>query len=211
MSDEMVDLRASYDRVAADYAEHWANELDHKPFDRDLLDRFAARLQGAGSVCDLGCGPGHMANYLYERGVSAFGLDLSAGMVEQAKKLFPHINFRQGDMLALDNADASWAGVAAFYSLIHIPRERLPQALGELYRVLVPGGLLLVSYHAGSEVIHLDDWWDKRVSVDFIFYEQAEMTDFVETVGFTIIENHVREPYTTIEHANPRGYILAQK
>ena len=62
------DLAGTYDRVAKPYGEQFFHELDRKPFDRELLDRFAARGRGRGRMCDVGCGPGHVGRYLVERG-----------------------------------------------------------------------------------------------------------------------------------------------
>ncbi|HYU33725.1 MAG TPA: class I SAM-dependent methyltransferase, partial [Thermoanaerobaculia bacterium] len=61
-----MDVRESYDSAAEAYAEHLATELDHKPLDRHLLNRFAEEVRGHGLVADLGCGPGHVARYLQE-------------------------------------------------------------------------------------------------------------------------------------------------
>ncbi len=66
-------IQNSYDSVAREYADEIYAELADKPFDRELLDRFAKRV-GSGRVCDLGCGPGQIARYLWERGVNLFGL-----------------------------------------------------------------------------------------------------------------------------------------
>ena len=63
-------LAAKYDRVAEKYAAAFFDELERKPFDRALLDRFAAAVAGRGRVCDVGCGPGHVGRYLAARGVS---------------------------------------------------------------------------------------------------------------------------------------------
>src|ERR1051325_10615698 len=124
-------LRATYDIVAEEYAKRIYNELDHKTFDRRLLDRFADMVRGGGPVCDLGCGPGHVARYLGERGVNVFGIDISERMIEQARRLNPQIKFQQGDMLALDFDDGAWEAVVAFYSIINIAREDVAAALGE--------------------------------------------------------------------------------
>ena len=64
---EWSDPVATYDLVAPRYAERFVGELDHKPFDRALLERFAARWRPVAAdlpVCDLGCGPGHIGAYL---------------------------------------------------------------------------------------------------------------------------------------------------
>jgi 2-polyprenyl-3-methyl-5-hydroxy-6-metoxy-1,4-benzoquinol methylase len=67
----------SYNRLADEYVRRIYGELEHKPLDRQLLDRFAVRVKGTGSVCDLGCGPGHVARYLHEHGAHVYGIDLS--------------------------------------------------------------------------------------------------------------------------------------
>ena len=73
----------SYDRLADEYVRRIYEELQHKPLDRQLLDEFADQVKG--TVCDLGCGPGHVARYLWERGVQVCGIDLSSGLVDQAR------------------------------------------------------------------------------------------------------------------------------
>jgi SAM-dependent methyltransferase len=168
-------------------------------------------VRGLGPVCDLGCGPGQIARYLHERGVDAFGVDLSPAMIEAAQRLNPGIHFEQGNMQALRAADGAWAGIAAFYSIIHIPRESVVSALRELRRVLQPNGLLLLAFHVGDEVVHLDEWWDKPVALDFVFFSLAEMEGYVREAGFVIEEVLERAPYETVEHPSRRGYIVARK
>src|SRR5690349_3614900 len=110
------EIQTSYDTVADEYVRRIYDELQHKPLDRQLLDRFASEVRENGPVCEVGCGPGHVARYLHERGVQVCGVDLSAAMIAQARKLNPGIEFREGDMMALDAPDAAWAGIVAFYS-----------------------------------------------------------------------------------------------
>jgi SAM-dependent methyltransferase len=211
MDQRTSQLQTGYDAVAEEYAEKFFHELNHKPFDRELLDRFAEKLRGSGPVCDLGCGPGHIARYLHERGVDAFGVDLSPAMVETARRLNPGLHFEQGDMQALRAADGAWAGIAAFYSIIHVPRGSVASTLRELWRVLRPGGLLLLAFHIGNEVIHLDEWRDKPVSLDFFFFSLAEMGGYLREAGFVTEEVLERAPYDSVEHPSRRGYILARR
>jgi SAM-dependent methyltransferase len=205
------DVRESYDRVAPEYARRIFDELGHKPLDRQLLDRFAASVRGPWPVCDLGCGPGHVARYLHERGVQVVGVDLSPVMVEQARRLNPGIEFRQGDMRALDIGDASLGGIAAFYSIIHVPRPEVAVALGEMRRVLRPGGPLLLAFHVGDETLHLDEWWGERVSVDFHFFRPEALASLLRAAGFEVGEVIEREPYPGVEHQSRRAYIFASR
>jgi SAM-dependent methyltransferase len=205
------EYQTSFDLVADEYVRRIFNELQHKPLDRQLLDRFAASVREVGPACDMGCGPGHVARYLHERGVQICGIDLSPAMVERARSLTPGVEFRQGDMTALDAPDAAWAGIVAFYSIIHIPRWDMARALRELRRVLRPGGMLLLAFHIGDDTIHLDEWWGQRVSVDFFFFRSDEVAGYLRAAGFEIEEIIEREPYPEVEHQSRRAYIFAGK
>jgi SAM-dependent methyltransferase len=208
---EHSDYQSSCDAVANEYVRRISGELQHKPLDRALLERFATAVRDRGPVCDLGCGPGHVARYLKERGVDVVGYDLSPKMVEAARALNPEINFYQADMRALDHADETWTGLAAFYSVIHIPPAEIAQTFREFRRILRPEGLLLLAFHIGDETLHLDDWWEHKVNIDFYFFQPAEMTRHLQAAGFEIEEIIEREPYPEVEHQSRRAYIFARR
>ena len=152
-------IRESYDRVADEYAFRIFHELQHKPLDRELLNRFAAEIIGRGVACDMGCGPGQVARYLRDAGATVFGLDLSPQMIEQARRLNPDISFREGNMMALSLEDRMLTGIVAFYAIVNIPNESLPLVFQEMERVLQPGGVLLLAFHIGDEVLHEKELW----------------------------------------------------
>jgi SAM-dependent methyltransferase len=208
---ERNECQASYDQVADEYVRRIFDELQNKPLDRQLLDRFAESVRDAGPVCDLGCGPGHITRYLHEHGVQVCGVDLSQAMVERARRLTPGVEYRQGDMMALDAPDGAWAGIAAFYSIVHIHRGDMARVLGEFRRVLRPGGRLLLAFHIGDHAVHLDDWWGQKVSVDFYFFPSDEVADCLRAEGFEIEEIVEREPYVEVEHQSRRAYVFARR
>ncbi|HVZ39429.1 MAG TPA: methyltransferase domain-containing protein [Candidatus Kapabacteria bacterium] len=202
--------RTSYDTLAATYVERIYNELDGKPLDRHLLNRFAEELRDRGVVADAGCGPGHIARYLHERGVEMIGIDLSPTMIEHARQLNPGIEFRCADMRAPDLPAGALAGIAAFYSLIHIPEQEMVQTLREFHRTLAPGGLLQTAFHCGNHTMHVDELWGHPVSLDFRFLDPAAMIRDLGEAGFHVIESVEREPYPDAEHPSRRCYLLAR-
>ena len=210
MSEE---LQSSYDRVAENYAKQFRDEMDKKPFDRKMLDWLAEKVGGLGVICDMGCGPGQIARYIHSQGVEVCGIDLSPAMVRQAQGSNPDIPFERGDMLTLaDVADNSYGGIAAFYSIVHIPRQKVVRALQELKRVLRPKGVILLTFHIGREIKHLDEFLDKEVSLDFFFFETEEVKDYLRTAGFEVEEAIERDPYPEgVEHQSRRAYIFAKK
>jgi SAM-dependent methyltransferase len=205
-------IRQDYDRLAEEYARRFSGELQHKPLDRKLLDRFAADVKGRGEVCDMGCGPGHVARYLRDVGTTVFGLDLSAGMLEQARRLNPDIDFREGNMMALDLRNETLAGIASFYSIVNIRREFLPLIFGEMARVLLPGGQLFLAFHIGDGTTHEEELWGYPISMDFFFFQPLEIQNHLAAAGFAIEEIIERPPYAPeVEYQSRRAYIFARK
>jgi ubiquinone/menaquinone biosynthesis C-methylase UbiE len=132
-------------------------------------------------------------------------------MVAEAQRLNPEIPFHQGNMLSLPDADDSWGGIAAFYCIIHIPREQIVDALCEMRRVLKPGGMLLVTFHIGEQIEHIETWWEKSVNLDFAFRLPNEMEAWLKEAGFELVETLIREPNPEVEVATQRAYIFARK
>ncbi|QKW24063.1 class I SAM-dependent methyltransferase [Kitasatospora sp. NA04385] len=143
----------AYDGVAELYANLFRGELGGREDDLAAIRRLAgtpAVAERGLPVGDLGCGPGEATELLAGLGVRALGLDLSAGMLAQARLAHPERPFVQGSLTALPLADGSLGAILARYSLIHFPPAELPAALAELHRVLAPGGQLHTGFFAAD-------------------------------------------------------------
>ncbi|MHC4445337.1 MAG: class I SAM-dependent DNA methyltransferase [Planctomycetota bacterium] len=203
-------IQSCYDAVADEYARQFANELEHKPLDRELLKRFADMVGNSGPVCDLGCGPGQTTAYLHNLGVNVYGLDLSEGILQKARQLHPGIQFERGNMLSLDRDNDSLAGVVAFYAIVHFSLNQVQQVFDEIKRVLQPAGLFLFSYHIGQETIHIEEFLGKQVPVDFMFFQTEDMVDSLKSAKLEIVDIIEREPYPDVEYQSRRAYIFTK-
>ena len=206
-----ANVRGAYDAVADEYVLRIADELRGKPLDRQLLEQFAIRVRDAGPACELGCGPGHVARYVQDLGAEICGIDLSPEMVARAQRLHPGMDFRAGDMRALDVPDGTWAGILSFYSILHFPREEVTAVLREMLRALRPGGVLLLAFHLGEGTLHLDEFFGIPVCIDFLFFQTGEVVGYLESAGFVIEKVIERDPYPEVEHPSRRAYIWASK
>ena len=203
-------VRRSYDAVAGKYAAAFRDELGHKPLDRALLASIAEQAGGGAPIADLGCGPGHVTAWLARRGASAVGIDLAAAMVEAGRRDCPQAEFRQGDLLELPAGGGEFAAVVALYSIIHLAPDELPRAFGEIHRVLRPPGLVLAAFHAGSGVVHRDEWMGEQVDVDFRFLEPAEIAGLMEGAGLRVEARLERVSYPQ-EIDTRRAYLLGRR
>lgn len=205
-------VRTFYDTVAREYAAHFAGELQAKPLDRALLERFADDARGTGTVYDLGCGPGGQTTaYLHALGVDVRGVDLSLAAGAEAARRHPHIPFMVGDMLALPLPDGTAVGIVAFYAIVHFGAAQLRTAVGEMHRVMRAGAPLLLSFHVGEEVVHVDEMFGRRASVDFLFHPVERVEGALHDAGFGEVETIVRDPYPGVEHPSRRAYVFARK
>jgi len=205
-----MNVRESYDSAADAYADHLFRELEHKPLDRHLLRRFAEEVRAYGTVADLGCGPGHVARYLSELGVTTVGIDLSPRMVECAARLNPSLRFQVGDMTKLDFLDRSLGGAVSFYSIVHFSPADLVAVFREMRRVIADGGLTLLAFHIGEGVVHVDELFGATVSLDFHFHSPDTVLSALASAGFAPFEKSEREPYPDVEYPSRRCYVLAR-
>lgn len=122
-----------------------------------MAEAVGAELRDRGRVLEIGIGTGRIALPLIAAGVDLVGLDLSAPMLERlAAKAAEPVPVVLGDAIRLPFRDASFGAAYAVHVLHLIPEWRA--AVGELVRVVAPGGVLLVS----------QGWWGLVAYTDVI-------------------------------------------
>jgi SAM-dependent methyltransferase len=117
-----------------------------RPVEAVLLDRYGKDLH---RVLELGCGAGRLTGHLLERSASVSALDLSPAMISYCRRAYPHGHFEVGDLRDLSRfAASSFDAVVAAFNVLDVVDDRERRGiLAEISRVLVPGGLLLMSSH----------------------------------------------------------------
>jgi SAM-dependent methyltransferase len=224
-SDRLTATRTAYDTVAVDYAELLVDELAGKPLDRALLTAFAEEVRTASGgapqraagpasagveVADVGCGPGRVTAYLSGLGLDVFGVDLSPGMVAEARRRHPDLRFEVGPMTALPVADGGLGGLVAWYSVIHTPPERLAQVWAEFARALRPGSPLLLAFQVGAdERVHLHEAYGHPLSLDVYRLAVEPVSEGLAAAGLGVEATVVREPVSW--ERSRQAYLLARR
>jgi SAM-dependent methyltransferase len=148
-------------------------------------------LQAESRVLDLGCGTGvPTARQMADAGFEVVGVDLSGEMVRLAREYVPGATFHQLDLADLRPGGPRDLGrfdaVAAFFSLLMLPRAEIPVALRTVHHLLVPGGLFVLSMVEAD----VDDF-----SIPFLGstirvsgYLREDLYKVIENAGFDIVE-----------------------
>ncbi|MFD0304279.1 class I SAM-dependent methyltransferase [Streptomyces sp. NPDC127119] len=206
----LADTRASYDADATDYADETRNLLAELPPEQEVMALFAesVRAAGGGPVADVGCGPGRITAHLRDLGVDAFGIDLSPRMIEVARSEHPGLRFEVGSMTHLALADGSLTALLSWYAIMHVPDEAIGEVLAGFHRVLRPGGLLLLGFHAANtsppKAQAPDEAWPESYGHR---RRPSQVATWLTETGFTV------EPHPTITSAARTlgGVLLAHR
>jgi SAM-dependent methyltransferase len=136
-------VEEGYDCIAESYLE-WVRTgraEERARYTSVLLDG----LPRGARVLDLGCGAGVPTTQQLAQRFEVTGVDFSAHQLALARQNVPQARFIQADITQLDLPPGSFDGVAAFYSLIHVPRAEQPELLQDIASWLHPGGLFVAT------------------------------------------------------------------
>ncbi len=204
-------VQRTYDVVADAYAERYDDELALKPFDTWLLARIAAEADGP--VVDVGTGPGQVAAYLVAQGAVVTGIDISPGMVAEARARHAEVTFEVSDLRRLmrPRTASAWSAITAWYALTHLTESELPAAVTALGSTLVHGGTLALATHVGPETRHLTDLLGHIVDIDFVLHDPDVVLRAVADAGLQVTQWYVRSPLADLESPTARLYVLARR
>lgn len=177
----------AFDAIGSRYDE----AFPHKEGQVSAGEWLIRSLPAGARVLDLGCGTGvPTARQMVDAGFEVVGVDLSGGMVKLAREHVPGTTFHQLDIADLRPGGPRDLGrfdaVAAFFSLLMLPRAEIPLALRTVRHLLVPGGLFVLSMVEAEA----DD-----ISIPFLGntirvsgYLRKDLHKVIETAGFDIVE-----------------------
>jgi ubiquinone/menaquinone biosynthesis C-methylase UbiE len=189
LNDNLKTTIHTYDKIASDYSKRQQQLRDWDIETQRNLVQFAGYLPLNAKVLDLGCGPGHDTHKFNELGFQALGIDLSKGMLIEAKIRHPCSKFILSDMRWLSLQDANFDGVWMSASLLHIPRIEARRVLFEIKRVLRNGGYLYISLKYGQGEITTYNMGERV----FVLYSNDEIRCLIRSLGFDILEERCFE------------------
>lgn len=148
--------RDSYDRLAAGYDRDGDTKPANAYLERPATVSLLPDIEGS-RVLDAGCGAGHLAEELVDRGATVVGLDVSSEMLAYARERAPDADFVRADLGSeLPFGDGAFDGIASSLAF-HYVGDWGP-LFRELRRVLVSGGWVVFSVqHPHADFEEYDD------------------------------------------------------
>lgn len=180
----------TYDRIAPEYC-----RKTREPRFLEWEEGYIKKLLGFISrpnpvILNVGCGDGRDNIHIEKNGGKAIGIDLSEGMLEEARKLYPQGDFCKMDMRNLLFEDESFEGIWASGSIYHVPKAELGKVLHEFQRVLKDDGVLSLNFKLGKgEGMESDPKSFGGSPRYFAHYTEQEMKNLVQDLGFSEIES----------------------
>ncbi len=175
---------AAYDRHAAEYADEWLGQDTPTDLYADLQRWFVP----AAATVDIGCGSGRDVAWLDAHGYPAVGYDASEGLLAEARRRFPSLEFRHAALPLLPEVTDRFANVLCETVIMHLPREEIPDAVRSLVRITRPGGTLYLSWRV-TEAPDGADQFDAR-GRRYACFAPALVMDALD--GMTIITREDR-------------------
>lgn len=207
LSEPIQATKESYNQSAAAYAEKTSS------FSFTIeMELFCASLPSGAAILDLGCGAGRDAKRFSDKGFSVTGIDFSEELLAIAKQAAPNAAFLLQDLNDLSNfAPASFNGVWANASLLHLEKSRLSKALSQIYTLLKPGGVFFLSMKKGEgEGIVCDERYG-GIPKYFAYYQPDALSSLLEEAGFAVTSLSLDLSSGGAYQTHPFIQILARK
>ncbi|MCB0114490.1 MAG: class I SAM-dependent methyltransferase, partial [Caldilineaceae bacterium] len=177
-------VRKSYDAIAEDFLA-WTQQVradERERYTTYLLDTLPPHAE----VLELGCGAGIPTTQRLAERFRVTGVDISDKQIELARRHVARAEFVRADMMDLSFAADQFDAVAAFYSIVHVPREDQPQLLRNLYTWLRPGGLLVISLGAHAQRAGYEEDW-LGAPMYWSSFDAETNVRMIEEAGFHVL------------------------
>lgn len=137
------------------------------------------------NILDLGSGDGRLTAFLGQFGKTD-AIELSQNAVDNANRLYPQVNFQQGDALTFDFKDQKYDVVVSQEVLEHI--EDKPRYIQVCYNILNTNGYLIMTTPNKNVLDHMSDgksWSDQPIELPL---SKSELLDLLKENNFKVLK-----------------------
>ncbi|KAH6671723.1 putative O-methyltransferase [Halenospora varia] len=219
-------VRSGYDTIAPTYLawtfnfpsprEAWTHKLLSllSPQSNSISNQVPLPTTAKPKILELGCGAGLPCTKLLAENADVTANDISSVQLALAAKNVPGVQYIHSDMDSLSFPPSTFHAVAAFYSIIHLPRSEQSPLLSRVHGWLKPGGYLLVNLGVrDDEEIFGENWLGVGEGKKMYWsgWDEEGNRGMVERCGFEILEAKVVEQQEEVDKIVPFLWVLGRK
>src|SRR3989344_6253364 len=183
MKDYLKKTIETYNKIAKIYSDHtFGLVLQY------YLNEFISLLPKKAKILDAGCGHGRDVAYLTDYGFDVIGIDISDGLLEEAKKRAKG-EFKKMDITDMKFKDGEFDGIWSCATLLHLKKEDIPKVLKDFNKILKKDGVLFINVKEGvGEEIRKKKEYNDLPRL-FVYYSISEILNLVKEAGFEVINS----------------------
>jgi len=140
-------------------------------------------------ILDIGSGSGRDSKHFKDEGLEVIGIDISDGLLEEAKKRAPGVEFKKMDMLNMDFKENAFDGIWLAATLSDIEKKDAAKFLEDCKKVLKNKGIIYISVKEGEgEKVEKKEYLGNEERF-YSYYNKKELVDLLESVGFKVLKS----------------------
>ncbi len=189
MKKRSAHLVKTYNRIARNFSE---TNSDQSFWEPDFVV-FKKLIKGK-KVVDIGCGAGRDAELFVKAGFDYTGIDISSGMLRQARRRVKQAKFLRMDFYNLPFRQKTFDGFWAAASLLHIPKYRIRKVLRSIKEIITDEGIGFISLKPKTSLdqgVVVEKKYGETIKRFFAFYTDKEFQNILKDSGFQIVKHHV--------------------
>jgi SAM-dependent methyltransferase len=205
------EFSATYDALAPRWDE-WAARVTPTGCREAWARKLAVDVDSGERVVELGCGTGVPIGALLASRYAYTGVDASPGMLANARRTLPRdVTLVRADMETVDFERGSLGAVAAFFSIIHVPRTSHATLFASIASWLRPGGCFVGTLHSHDDADDFAPDWLGAGPMRWSGFDRDTNLTLLDDAGLDVAESEV------VEQVEPDGctihplFVLARR
>ena len=173
----------TYDAIAKQFDEAYCKTI----YFQKQFDKFVAKLKPGSKIIDIGCGTGHLAKHLSDKGFQVTGIDFSKSMLEIARKRCQSCTFIIADIAEFNYSAELYDAAILSFSIIHLKDDEIEKVLQKTYSALKPGSYAFIAVIEGDGEKTTPEPLNPKHALYFHYFTKPQIQSLLENHRFKIV------------------------
>ncbi len=174
------------------YAKIYADYTNQKSFQYQI-NKFITSLPKKAKILDIGCGAGRDVVYFTEENCEAIGIDISEGLLQEARERYPNAKFEKMDFTKTTFPNELFDGLWCMASLSDVPKLKTTEVLNEFNRILKNNGIIFIATKEGEGEKIISKKKYNNSPRFYSFFKEEELHNLLTKTNFEVVSSDVAD------------------